>query len=553
AKQGWMVRTLEGERRVYSDPVSRDRDQDGLPDDQERERGTDPYNPDTDGDGIRDDVDDIVDGASPIAFSPIAMNQGALSCFDLSVLTVALAELESVRVDWGDGTSPYVAAPRGLRELLVEQSHCYDRGRYEVRVSATDTLGQSSERSVTLHNDAEKIFPGVFSFENGYSTSENPRVTADVNGDGRDDIVAFSAEGIEVGLFEQGELRVSRWSDAFGANDGYSQYGHERIVVDLNGDGCDDVLAFGEYDGQAVLSNCRDGFGAPSLWINGLGTLAGYGPWRTLRILADMNRDGLPDLLAFKETVRYARNNGQGFDAPKEASDECGLNVGWRSGPRKAVDFDGDRVPDLVGFGDGGLRVALGRSDGTFARSVLVHSNYAEDQGWYSHQRHIVDLNGDGRVDILGFSNSLAIVNLNTSTVGTAAVGGRINAVNDFAEREWAPTRYDDEEWAYVHNATVRTLRDVTGDGVIDIVGIDERGVHVAPGRGDGSFEGRALRYLQFRSSDSRYREDMESGPEVNFLYATPRLLADTDGNGAPEILGFRRDGVEVQPFPRTE
>ncbi|MEO1481342.1 MAG: FG-GAP-like repeat-containing protein [Myxococcota bacterium] len=553
AKLGWMVRTVDGDRRVYSDPVSADRDQDGLDDDDERRRGTDPYDADTDGDGLPDNVDDIVDGADPVALSPIRVHQGTLDCFDLSVLAVGQEHLDEVRVDWGDGTMPYVASPSGLQELVIEQSHCYDRGQYEVTVTATDVIGQRGERSVTLRHNASEFYPDAFSFDGGYSRATNPRLLGDVNGDGHDELIGFTADGIEVGEFADGELTVRRWSEDFGEDAGYSQSGHERIVGDLNGDGCADVLAFGEHDGQAVLSNCRDGFGPRSLWINGLGTAAGYGAPRTLRLLADMNQDGLPDLLAFAQTVHYARNNGRGFDAPVPASDEFGLSVGWGYGPREAVDFDGDRIPDLVGFGDGGLRVALGRSNGTFAASRLIHSNYAEDQGWYNHARHLVDLNGDGLVDVLGFSDSITIVNLNTSSVGDASVGGRVNAVNDFNEREWAETEYDSTADAYVIGANVRLLRDVTGDGAIDIVGIDERGVHVATGRGDGSFEPRELRYLQFRTSDARYREDVRTGPEVNSINAAPRLLADTDGDGAPELVGLRRDGVERQPFSQTE
>lgn len=60
---GWMPIDT-GPRPDTGPPPAADGDADGLPDDDERERGTDPANPDTDGDGIEDGVE-VVAGTDP--------------------------------------------------------------------------------------------------------------------------------------------------------------------------------------------------------------------------------------------------------------------------------------------------------------------------------------------------------------------------------------------------------------------------------------------------------------------------------------------------------
>ncbi len=52
--EGWLVNVDGQRRRVYSDPVDRDSDDDGIEDMIERNLGTDPRRRDTDGDGITD-------------------------------------------------------------------------------------------------------------------------------------------------------------------------------------------------------------------------------------------------------------------------------------------------------------------------------------------------------------------------------------------------------------------------------------------------------------------------------------------------------------------
>lgn len=81
-KGGWTLPVARAlERKVFSDPLSADSDEDGLNDGQEKQRLTDPRNRDTDGDGIRD--------ASDTAVSPGDMYERTYFSFNGDLTNVA--------------------------------------------------------------------------------------------------------------------------------------------------------------------------------------------------------------------------------------------------------------------------------------------------------------------------------------------------------------------------------------------------------------------------------------------------------------------------------
>ena len=93
---------------------------------------------------------------------------------------------------------------------------------------------------------------------------------------------------------------------------------------------------------------------------------------------------------------------------------------GWVSQdkyPRHLADVNGDGRDDIVGFGKNAVYVSLGQTDGTFAPHQTAYSNNftVNKGGWVSqdkYPRHVADVNGDGRADIVGFGNSAVYVSL---------------------------------------------------------------------------------------------------------------------------------------------
>ena len=81
--------------------------------------------------------------------------------------------------------------------------------------------------------------------------------------------------------------------------------------------------------------------------------------------------------------------------------------------PRMLADLTGDGRADIVGFGDDGVYVALGNGDGT-VRWAAGASDFGYGQGWRidEHPRFITDITGDGRPDVVGFGNDGVFVAL---------------------------------------------------------------------------------------------------------------------------------------------
>lgn len=78
-----------------------------------------------------------------------------------------------------------------------------------------------------------------------------------------------------------------------------------------------------------------------------------------------------------------------GFAAPRVVLNNFGYQAGgWQVNmhPRFVVDLNGDGMADIVGFGDAGVWTALGNGDGTFAAPRLVLGNYGvhRDGRWTS-------------------------------------------------------------------------------------------------------------------------------------------------------------------------
>ncbi|MBX6358300.1 MAG: VCBS repeat-containing protein, partial [Micromonosporaceae bacterium] len=136
---------------------------------------------------------------------------------------------------------------------------------------------------------------------------------------------------------------------------------HPRFLADVNGDGRADIVGFGDGGVWVSLSNGDGTFAAPQLVVENFGYTAGG--WRVEkhpRLLADTTGDGKLDIVGFGEAgVWVSRGLGGGtFEPPGLVITNFGYSAGgWRveKHPRFLADITGDRRADVVGFGDAGV------------------------------------------------------------------------------------------------------------------------------------------------------------------------------------------------------
>ncbi|MFF0905406.1 UNVERIFIED_CONTAM: VCBS repeat-containing protein [Kocuria sp. CPCC 205316] len=152
--------------------------------------------------------------------------------------------------------------------------------------------------------------PGSFSYAQGWRVGQHPRELADVNGDGRADAVGFGDAGVLVGYglddgtFSPATLKAS----SFGRDQGWRVDRHERALADLNADGRADVVGFGE-DGLYLSYSVPNGVITTPTHSDP--DLADYGVdqgWRVdrhPRKLADATGDGRADVIGFGDAGTY--------------------------------------------------------------------------------------------------------------------------------------------------------------------------------------------------------------------------------------------------------
>jgi hypothetical protein len=223
----------------------------------------------------------------------------------------------------------------------------------------------------------------------------NMTIVADVNGDGKPDLVSACQVGVCIalgngdGTFQPGFV----WTSPVNVNGGPKAM--SLTVGDFNGDGKLDIalLAIPKY--LVVLFGNGDGtFGPPSIIYD-----TGFGGDSV--VAADFNGDGKLDLaLYYQQNTPFANSgtlsiflgNGDGtFQAPRTLT---GLPETIDSTVLVPGDFNGDGHLDLAAQT---LAILIGNGSGTFSHSELPLPHFASVAG---------DFNGDGRLDLVSTDNS---------------------------------------------------------------------------------------------------------------------------------------------------
>ncbi|KAJ2923962.1 hypothetical protein H1R20_g13139, partial [Candolleomyces eurysporus] len=359
------------------------------------------------------------------------------------------------------------------------------------RVARGDIVGFGLNGVTILRNSVQPTTQFVLADlgynAGGWRVEKHVRLVGDTTGDGLGDLVGFGDAGVLVSRnngnsFSSASLVLNDFGYVGG---GWRVEKHVRYVADLRNKGYVDIIGFGDGGVLVSLNNGNGSYAPTRLVLNDFGFDAGG--WRLdrhLRFLADINGNGNPDIVAFGENnVIVSFSTGNGTFAPATAviaNDLTYSGGGWRidKHPRTLGDITGDGKPDIIGFGDAGVYVALNNGNGTFQIPKLAVKDFgAVAGGWQvsRHPRFVADTNGDGRADIVGFGDAGVYVAISN---GDGTFQDPKLVVKDFG--------YVAGGWRVEKHP--RFVVDLTGDGAADIIGFGEGSVWVSYNDGKGNF-----------------------------------------------------------------
>jgi hypothetical protein len=219
---------------------------------------------------------------------------------------------------------------------------------------------------------------------------------ADINGDGKPDIVCGNSKGVVVLL----GLGTGKFKTPVTYPVSATSYPGFGVLADINGDSKLDIVT-SNYDGTlSVLLNKGTGTFGPATV-----SVTGSGAYPLAFATADYDTDGKMDVMIGEfQAVKLLllKGNGNGtFQSPVV------LSTPVRPGPIVAEDFNKDNKIDLAiasNDSSGSLAILLGNGNGTFITGNTYEwfddSTCMLSCAHYPISMIAVDLNADGKLDL---------------------------------------------------------------------------------------------------------------------------------------------------------
>jgi photosystem II stability/assembly factor-like uncharacterized protein len=341
------------------------------------------------------------------------------------------------------------------------------------------------------------------------------------------DCGVWTALGNADGSFQEPNVVIPNFGYQAG---GWRVDRHPRFVVDLNGDGCADIVGFGDAGVWTALGNGDGTFQEPQLVLGNYGYQQDWRVEKHPRFLANLTHSGFADIVGFGEDgVWIALGNGDGTFSeplPNPVLANFGYHQDWRvdQHPRFLANLTSSGLADIVGFGEDGVFTALSNGDGSFSEPNKnpVLRNFCYQQGWRvdRHPRVLARLTSSTFSDIVGFGEKGVWTALSNGD-GTFREPSTEPVLDNFAYQQgWRVDKHP------------RFLANLTSSGFADIVGFGDSWVWTALGNGDGTFANANNVLANF---------SVEQGWQVD---RHPRLVGSLTENGRADIVGFGDAGV---------
>ena len=388
---------------------------------------------------------------------------------------VDVAPLSQPAIDGGGGQCPDGYAPCGKGDGL----RCYDLSRSQDHCGVCGNACASGIgcQAGTCQQTGCK---GALSFKTlVFGSTGVVTALGDFDGDGSLDLVGASDGaspmsllwGTGNGTFVTGPVieqlpdPPDSGVDSFPAM--YGWYKWQALAADLDGDGLQDLVSIGEsvVKVRLGLGNRENPFGEATSYPTTSSVLSGL-------LLADFDADGMLDLVVSSSNgLEYWRGQGSGRFGQHGTLDSSGLGGSLgQPGIAQAFDWNGDGALDLVysnfGYGGDGY-LELGAGGNLLYRLGHGDGTFDSEVACPLAWGIVGDLDHDHRPDLIS-SSSIMGATLSLGIVGCGA--SKVVPITDWTKQGGV------------------ALADFNGDGNLDVVIDDNQAIMVHVGDGQGGF-----------------------------------------------------------------
>lgn len=283
-------------------------------------------------------------------------------------------------------------------------------------------------------------------------------------------------------------------------------------IGDLNGDGLPDLVV-GDFNNNYAAVLLQD-TAHPGTFLSA----KFLGGTHAKPLIADMNHDGIPDIVLFPNDTAAAvllgnpQNPGSflvPIVTPLGGSDIHSVAV---------ADMNGDKLPDIVVGNYNAKTVSILLNDATHPGSLLPKTDYPA--GVSIFDLAVGDLNRDGKLDVVlgGLFSGVTVL------LGSTANPGQL----------LSPQSYPVTATPAGGRSLGVAIGDIDGDGIPDVVsGNYGPSFDLLLGNGDGTL-GTPTAYI--------------TGPTPDTFEATSMAVGDVDGDGLTDVVvgQFYQDSAQI-------
>lgn len=270
-----------------------------------------------------------------------------------------------------------------------------------------------------------------FGVDHGYlNFADYPRDLGDITGDGRSDVVGWAANGVRTSISSGSSFLTSELAiGSVGASFGWTS-AHPRTLGDINGDGYADIVSFGQPETHIYINDPNGHFSAAQTYAFMTAANGSYFADRHPRVAVDIDADGKDDLFTYANAGTYVSmsNTDTVAGGLTQLSSDYGYDDGYRLGNdvRRLADINGDGLLDIVGFGPdvvnvpGGVYYSIngGGEPGAvpqFEDRVLWLTEFATGVNGDTYNnaenpRFVAHVNDDASADLIVFDDDQLIV-----------------------------------------------------------------------------------------------------------------------------------------------